>query len=340
MSNMLIWCLPLNLSNWQKFAWLLIALLIYETAETFFATPYSALGYEMTNDKYDSTSIQAAKSVFSLIGMILPSVLMMIFMEKTTEKLGYIKIGLCTSILIIFTTIICIATLNRGNKKKIVFNYPLFQKKQSIWTAFSVFFDFFKNKRYCAMIVGYSISTLATAMLTSLGLHVFTYSFHFSSSQISILLLCLLLGAMLSQLFITIIILGVGLLSVLFLVRSFFPSVVNFYICIPLVIICGFGSGSLYSLPCSIFSDIIAEENAANNTNQTATFSGVMTFVFKISNALSLFLIGLVLDIIKFDSSQPVQALKVQNALGIILIVGVALSLAVSISFFSHYDKK
>ena len=80
MSNMLIWCLPLNLSNWQKFAWLLIALLIYETAETFFATPYSALGYEMTNDKYDSTSIQAAKSVFSLIGMILPSVLMMIFM--------------------------------------------------------------------------------------------------------------------------------------------------------------------------------------------------------------------------------------------------------------------
>lgn len=44
-------------------------------------------------------------------------------------------------------------------------------------------------------------------------------------------------------------------------------------------------------------------------------------------------LIGLVLDIIKFDSSQPVQALKVQNALGIILIVGVALSLAVSISF-------
>ena len=87
-------------------------------------------------------------------------------------------------------------------------------------------------------------------------------------------------------------------------------------------------------------SDIIAEENAANNTNQTAMFSGVMTFVFKISNALSLFLIGLVLDIIKFDSSQPVQALKVQNALGIILIVGVALSLAVSISFFSHYDKR
>ena len=336
MSNMLIWCLPLNLSNWQKFAWLLIALLIYETAETFFATPYSALGYEMTNDKYDSTSIQAAKSVFALIGMILPSVLMIIFMKKTTERIGYIKIGLCTSILIILTTVICVLTLNRKKQKKMVLNYPIFQKKQSIWAAFSVFFDFFKNKRYCAMIVGYSISTLATAMLTSLGLHVFTYS-----SQLFISKIAYKKGKINTLiLFITIIILGVGLLSVLFLVRSFFPSVVNFYICIPLVIICGFGSGSLYSLPCSIFSDIIAEENAANNTNQTATFSGVMTFVFKISNALSLFLIGLVLDIIKFDSSQPVQALKVQNALGIILIVGVALSLAVSISFFSHYDKK
>ena len=356
LSNMLIWCLPLNLGNWQKFSWLLVALLIYETAETFFATPYSALGYEMTNDKYDSTSIQAAKSVFSLIGMILPSILMIVFMEKTTERIGYIKIGLCTSILIIVTTLICVLTLNRKNKK-LILNYPIFQKRQSVWTAFSVFFDFFRNKRYCAMIVGYSISTLATAMLTSLGLHVFTYSFHFTSSQISILLLCLLMGAIFAQLFISkiafkkgkintlilfisIIILGVGFLSVLFLVRTFLTSVINFYICIPLVLICGFGSGALYSLPFSIFSDIISEENAANKTNQTATFSGVMTFMFKISNALSLFLIGLILDIIHFDSSEPVQALKVQNSLGIILIVGVALSLALSISFFSHYEKK
>lgn len=356
-SNMLIWCLPLNLGKWQKFSWLLIALLIYETAETFFATPYSALGYEMTNDKYDSTSIQASKSVFSLIGMILPSILMIIFMEKTTERIGYIKIGLCTSILIILTTLICVFILNRKKHKKIVLNYPLFQKKQSIWSAFSIFFDFFKNKQYRSMIIGYSISTLATAFLTSLGLHVFTYSFHFSSSQISILLLCLLFGAIVSQLFISkiafkkgkmktliifisIIIWGIGFLWIVFLFRTLLQSRINFYLCLPLVLVCGFGSGSLYSLPCSIFSDIIAQENSINNSNQTATFSGVMTFVFKISNALSLFLIGLILDMVKFDSSQPVQALKVQNTLGIILIIGVALSLAISILFFSHYEKK
>lgn len=356
-SNMLIWCLPLGLSNGQKFCWLLIALLIYETAETFFATPYSALGYEMTNNDYDSTSIQASKSVFGLVGMILPSVLMMLFMEKTTERIGYIKIGLTCSILLLLCSVVCVLLLNRKNKQKMVMNYPVFQKKQSIWNAFSVFFDFFKNKRYCAMIVGYSVSTLATAFLTSIGMHVFTYSFHFSSTQISILLLCLLFSAMFAQLFlskiackrgkintlvlfITITIFGVGLISVLFLIRTFLPSATNFLICIPIILVCGFGSGALYSLPFSIFSDIIAQENATKHTNQTATFSGVMTFIFKISNALSLFLIGLILDLVHFDSSQPVQALKVQNSLGLILIIGVTSALALSIVFFSKYDKK
>lgn len=356
-SNMLIWCLPLNLSNGQKFSWLLIAILIYETAETFFATPYSALGYEMTTNDYDSTSIQASKSVFGLIGMILPSILMMLFMEKTTERIGYIKIGLTCSILLLVCSVVCVLMLCRKNKKKMVQNYPIFQKKQSIWNAFSVFFDFFKNKRYCAMIVGYSISTLATAFLTSIGMHVFTYSFHFSSSQISVLLLCLLFSAMFAQLFlskiackkgkintlilfISITIFGIGLMAVLFLLRTFLTSTTNFYICIPIILLCGFGSGALYSLPFSIFSDIIAEENATKHTNQTATFSGVMTFVFKISNALSLFLIGLILDLVHFDSSQPVQALKVQNSLGLILIIGVTSALALSIVFFSKYDKK
>lgn len=356
-SNMLIWCLPLNLSNGQKFSWLLIAILIYETAETFFATPYSALGYEMTTNDYDSTSIQASKSVFGLIGMILPSVLMMLFMEKTTERIGYIKIGLTCSILLLVCSVVCVLMLCRKNKKKMVQNYPIFQKKLSIWNAFSVFFDFFKNKRYCAMIVGYSISTLATAFLTSIGMHVFTYSFHFSSSQISVLLLCLLFSAMFAQLFlskiackkgkintlilfISITIFGIGLMAVLFLLRTFLTSTTNFYICIPIILLCGFGSGALYSLPFSIFSDIIAEENATKHTNQTATFSGVMTFVFKISNALSLFLIGLILDLVHFDSSQPVQALKVQNSLGLILIIGVTSALALSIVFFSKYDKK
>lgn len=356
-SNMLIWCLPLNLSNGQKFSWLLIAILIYETAETFFATPYSALGYEMTTNDYDSTSIQASKSVFGLIGMILPSILMMLFMEKTTERIGYIKIGLTCSILLLVCSVVCVFMLSRKNKKKMVQNYPIFQKKQSIWNAFSVFFDFFKNKRYCAMIVGYSISTLATAFLTSIGMHVFTYSFHFSSSQISVLLLCLLFSAMFAQLFlskiackkgkintlilfISITIFGIGLMSVLFVLRTFLTSTTNFYICIPIILMCGFGSGALYSLPFSIFSDIIAEENATKHTNQTATFSGVMTFVFKISNALSLFFIGLILDLVHFDSSQPVQALKVQNSLGLILIIGVTSALALSIVFFSKYDKK
>ncbi len=355
-SNLLIWCVPLNLSNWQKFVWLLSSLLIYETADTFFATPYSALGYELTNDSSENTSIQAYKSVFYLIGMILPSLLMLVFMPDTTSRIGYIKIGLCCSLLIIICTLTCILCLRKKSKSKIIVNLPKFYKKRSFFEAFSTFFEFFKNKRYFYVILAYSVSTLSTALLTSLGMHVFTYSFHFSSSQISTLLLCLLGGAMLSQVFmtkiacklgkiktlvyfITLTILGVGMIAILFMFRTMLASQINFYICIPLLLISGFGSGSLYSLPFSIFSDIISKENNNKKTNQTATYSGIITFVFKISNALSLFIIGFILDIIKFDSSQPVQPMIVQNALGNTMIIGVALSLALSILLFKKYEK-
>ena len=354
LSNIILWSVPLNLPNWQKFLWILISLLVFETADTFFATPYAALGYELATTKKDDTSIQAVKSVFYLLGMTAPSLLMMIFMKDNTAKLSYIKIALCTSFLIIISTLICVIILNKNKRKKIIINYPKNKHKSSFFHAFLVFFEFFKNKNYLFIIIGYSISTLATALLSSLGIHVFTYSFHFTSNQISILLLLLVLGAMLSQpilsrsankcgitktllKYILITLVGVGLIAGLFAVRALSPTSVNFILCALFIFICGFGSGALYSLPFAMFSGIIKQENSKSKSNQTATLSGVMTFVFKMSNALSLFIVGALLDIIKFDSSQPVQPLKVQNALGVIMIFGVSISLALSIHFFSKY---
>lgn len=352
--NIMLWSVPLNLSVGQKFAWLLVCLILFETADTFYATPYSALGYEMCNVENQSSSLQAIKSVFYLIGMMLPSVLMALLMQDTTNKSSYINIGMTTSCLMVICSLFCILSLIRKNNNYIV-NDKKSSKKQTFWHAFSIFFDFFKNKQYLFVILGYSISMLATALLTSLGMHVFTYSFHFSSKQISLILLCLIFGAMIAQLFVSklsnkygktktlihfiiLTILGIGLISIIFTLRILLPTKLNFILICPLIAFCGFGSGALYSIPFAIFSDIINNENNNNQTNQTATFSGVMTFVFKLSNAISLFIIGLILDLIKFDSNQPVQALKVQNSLGTVMIFGVAISLALSIYFFSKYD--
>ena len=62
-----------------------------------------------------------------------------------------------------------------------------------------------------------------------------------------------------------------------------------------------------------------------------------MTLAFNIANSLALFIIGILLDLIKFDPGEPVQPLAVQNLLGLIVFGGCALAISISMIFFSKY---
>ena len=105
----------------------------------------------------------------------------------------------------------------------------------------------------------------------------------------------------------------------------------------PAIFICGFGTGALYNLPISMFADVVTLEKIKSNTNKTATYSGYMTFAYSVANSLALFIIGILLDFIKFKPSEPVQSMKVQNALGVIVILGCAISIALAIFIFNKY---
>ena len=61
---------------------------------------------------------------------------------------------------------------------------------------------------------------------------------------------------------------------------------------------------------------------------------------FNIANCLALLVIGILLDIIKFDPKQPVQALSVQNWLGVIVFFGCAISISLAMLIFSKYKLK
>ena len=65
-----------------------------------------------------------------------------------------------------------------------------------------------------------------------------------------------------------------------------------------------------------------------------------MTLAYNIANSLALLVIGILLDLIKFDASAPVQALKVQNALGALVFGGCAISIALAMLVLSKYNLK
>jgi len=355
-SNIALWCIPNSLSLIFKFVWMLFSLLIIETFNAMFSTPYMALGNEIAKSSHDRTKTNASSTIFYLIGIIIPSVLLYIFLPNTNEypigqlnPKGYINIAITTSIIcLVFGLLSALFTKDKNieiNKKEI-FN---------IKHLFVNFCSAFKEVSLRKIIIGYVLTTISTVFLCSVGLHFFTYSFFYSSKQITILLVTLMLGTILSQplwvkisknnkkksaliggIFITIASVFMVILIYLFRIEIYN---ISFYLMVGCIFICGVGSGALYGLPTSLYGDAIMGISK-NSSTKTATYSGALTFASSIANSITQFLVGVMLDLIGFDSTMQVQSLSVQMGLSLILFIIVQLSLILACGIFVSYREK
>ena len=370
--NICLWCVPNQIHIALKFIWILISLLLLETFNTMFATPYMALGNELSESYHDRTKINAISTIFYLIGVIIPSVLLVIFLPSTAEypvgqlnPHGYINIAYVTSfICLLFGLLSSVFAMpnNVKPKRKIqklatesakeLANTP--KDNLSIKTVFHNFLLAFKNRKLCRIIIGFVLTSIATVFLCSIGLHFFTYSFFYTSNQITFILLALMCGTIFSQpLWVVIsqkkrkkpaLIMGIVLtiLSVFGVILIYLFRIeiydISYFLMLVVIFLCGIGSGSLYCLPNSIYGDLIDEISDGNNL--TATYSSTMTFASNIGNSITQLIVGVLLDIIKFDSSLQVQTLGVQTGLALILFVGVQASLILACFVFGGHKEK
>jgi len=366
--NIMLWIVPFDASDGAKFVWLLICLLSLETFCTIFSTPYVALGIDLAPDYQDQSRLQGYKTVFFILGMILPSVLMLIFMpsgdageQAQFMQGGYINIAYFTSTLGLICGIICIL----GTIKPVQKIYKIDKTKKTSESFgfnafFKIFYTFFlalKKENYGPIIIGYSVALISTAFLCSVGLHLFTYAYHFSSSQIALLMTGLFISAIISQPFwiylsnridkkpalkisLLIVLVGIGLTAISFIFRNYLDTSVSFFVVLACIFVCGFGTGALYSLPISMYADVITMDRLKTKQNNTGIYSGFMTLAYNIANSFALLIIGIVLDLIKFNPEEPVQAMSVQNWLGCIVFIGCAVSIAVALIIFSKYTLK
>lgn len=376
LNNIILWLCPISDNQVGAMLWLLLFLLLQETFNTFFATPYSALCIDIAPDYNDQTKMQGFKTVFYIMGLIMPSILMYVFMPSSGfgaqaqfNKQGYISIACVNSALALVCGLITIFGTRKRvrsmpnyseklkNDEKIVKNDEKTAKKHGFSTIMAGYIETFKKKDFRTVMLGYSVSLIATVFITSVGMHLFTFCYHFSSVQISSLMICLFGGAIISQVLwvnvvkkydkkqtlifaLCVILFGIALTSVTFLFRLYCSSDFIFWFVLPCLFICGIGSGALYSLPHSMYADVVTMEQYKTGENNAGRYTGYYTFTYNFSNSIALLFIGLLLDFVKFDSSQPVQALSVQNGLGKIVFFGSAIALTLAIIIFSKYNIK
>jgi Na+/melibiose symporter-like transporter len=227
---------------------------------------------------------------------------------------------------------------------------------------YKAFFESVKNKNLLSVVLGYSISMMASTFLIALGFHTFTFTFKTTSTQMYFLIFLLFAMTILGQPFwlrfsirtekkkallagLATALVGSGMLIVIFIFRDTLNAMLAangatlIFMAIPLIV-CGLGIGVLFSLPVALVGDTVIMNKAETNKERAGTYSGFMTLSYKLSQAISQFLIGGLLDLIGFREGSAAQTAGVEDALGKIFCAGISVSIIIGMLAFSRFNIK
>ena len=357
--NIFIWSMPQTLPVVGKFFWILGFIMLLRTFSTLYQTPAAALGVEISENINERTQIQSIRAIFLIIAIIVPVIILGIFEKQIGlnapiiyQNMAYINGSLC----LICGIIAFIGTYSylRKLRDRISENKEI--EKFSLKAVFVNFFIALKNNNNIRSIIGgFTTSMMSIVFLSSLMIHVLKFTFMIQN-------IFLLMGAVfgmtiLSQplwiiisksfdkkvaLFVGLITALIGTVGLFFILLFRLPLIESnsiYFVLLPVLSIMGAGAGAMYSMPLSMLGDTIAYINKGKPDSKTATFTGYTTLANKLSQSFTLFIIGILFDVIGFQENNSVsQSVSVQWWLGIILIAGISISLIGGIFFYKQYS--
>ena len=297
MTGVILWAVPLEMSMIGKFIWFAVGLTLIRTWNTLYFTPMSAFSVEVSDDYNERTTIQAIRSVFYILGMILPVVAMGFFQNKYTvyDEAGNVLIGgqfsvqgyvdfsyVAGSIAIVTTVYLFVMTFSNVPRirQRQMLDEIGERKKSSLKEVLLGFFNVLKNKDMRYIIAGYSTAMVAATLIITLGFHVFT-TFTLATTQMYFLmggLLFMNIGGQPLWIYISkktdkkrSMLIGLGLallgcigLLIMFLARAGLNNFIRenrlgVALMLPPLMIAGMGTGVLYSMPLALIGDVVAK---------------------------------------------------------------------------------
>ena len=369
--NVLLWSVPMSFSPVLKMLWFMVCIILLRTFTTMFQTPVAALSLDVSNDYNERANIQIVKSVFTILGILLPTLLIGVFQTDFVNEAGelvdgrfnpqgYLNFGYLTSACcVLFGVFMIICTYSHVPRLR-----ELAKKDKaspiSIRSTKKMFVNFFgalKDKNFRGITIGYMVSMVSASILIAVGFNVFTFTFETTKFQMYMIMASLFIMTIAGQPFWMYIskkydkrkaiilgqcisFAGCILLLVMFIFRAPFIELIhkgtwNALIMCPPLMLAGFGTGVLYSLPVAMIGDIVLIEKVRSGEDKTATYSGFLTFANKTGQAISNAVLGVMLDVIGFQEGGTTQTPQVAENLGWVMCIGVILAVGAGLLIFS-----
>lgn len=354
-SNLLIWNLHLGFPKWLQVPIMIIMLLIIKTGMTIYGTPYTALGAELTHDHNQRLKIQSIKMIFFMLGIGFAAAGCMLLFFSPTESYpigqlnpkSYQYMSVVTTLLMILSMYIVFK-----NTKATIKILSTEHQDNGVKSFFISMKRAFKHNDLRAVVLGYLFTNIASAILSTIGLHVYTYTFRMDNTEIAIIAGLQLLIAILSQgLWIHLnkiidkgqaikIALGLSVFSFLFFIISVLYmdfTATNLWVLAPFMLLGGIGSGGLITLPQAMVADTVDANALVTGKRQEGVYYGTLTLTYKLSQSIAIVMIGYVLDLIGFNSELEFQSSFTLTGLGLVLGFGSLLALFLSYLSYRNY---
>jgi GPH family glycoside/pentoside/hexuronide:cation symporter len=321
----LLWSPPAHLGPLSGFLYLVLAYVLLDTFFTLYATPYLALGAELSQDYHERTQLSASRAFFHVIGLFAGGVIPGVILRRyaAAPAAGYAVMGLGMGAFMTFVALLTAALMreppaSRGARARLS------------WRAFaSGMKSTLQNRPFRIMIVTFALILLGGGLHQTLVPYAFRYWLEMPQ-QVNVVIGVYLAASVLSlpiwtrlasrlgkdrALKLCMLWATVALASLPF---AFAPGMSGVRLGAFLVL-AGLGNGGWAVLPVAITADIIDHDELSTAARREGAYFGIWTLVMKLSAALASGIVGVALQLLGYVPNVTQSATTI---LGIKLLYG------------------
>ncbi len=340
--EILIWLPPFS-GEMAQFFYLLIMLLIYDTAYTLIALPTDSLFPELYTTVEERTQVNTIRQILAAIGLILAALVPGIFIGDQTTRDGYLMNGIVTAIIV---GVALLVFLKWGAVEREEFKLDY----QQGFSYFQSLKHTFKNKGFVLYIIMFFLYEYILLLLATIvplfSAEVLGTTSAFETSILMGLLYIVGIVSMFLWKKIDVKIggrLGYGLSIIAYVIATIPMLFISSYMpAIIVVILMGIGFGGMLYFIWYIVADCVDDDELKTGVRREGSFFGIANFFMRLSMVLSITTISLVFTETGWEEYVPNPGVDVIFGLRFLFVIIPAIALGISLVclYFYPFSKK
>jgi glycoside/pentoside/hexuronide:cation symporter, GPH family len=300
----LVWFAPQGAGEISIFIWMLVTMLLYDTAYTIVGLVYSALLPEVSESDAERNGLQISASLFGLLGMILGFLIPDLFRPKAGASLSFAPLQFSMIAVGVFSALMIIITTLRVRERP---EFHQVDKPLKLRTAMKYTVT---SKSFLILVAANFMSILMQALILGALFYTADYVLKINSMLlVACLFVPLIIGVPVTTLIrsrlgvvgaqqLLLVIAGVALILVMVVPTRLIP------LCL---ILAGFGLSGPQTLTNLLFAQVADEDELRSGVRREGAFFGVNALITKPAQSVALALMPFVLQVTGFVTREANQ---------------------------------